>query len=76
MTPEERMDAYRRALRPAGGTVTDAELRALGAWAQPRRDWTAWAARVRELLAESPGRDLASAAIEARMGLAEARRAA
>lgn len=59
--------AYRRALLPAGGTVTDAELAALGSWARPRGDATAWAAHVRGLLAASPGRDLASAAIEARL---------
>lgn len=35
--------------------------------AQPAREhWSAWAARVRQLLAESPLRDLASAAIQAR----------
>jgi len=64
--------AMRRALQPAGGTCTDAELAALGAWARPRGDRTAWAAHVRRLLAESPGRDLASAAIEAR-GVVERR---
>lgn len=70
----ERMAAYRRALRPAGGTVSREQLEALGDWAKPRdRSQTrAWALRVRELLAESPGRDLASAALQARGELAEA----
>lgn len=63
----KRSESLERALRPAGGTVSDAELAALGSWARPRGDTTAWAAHVRELLAASPGRDLASAAVEARL---------
>lgn len=48
--------------------MADADLLALGAWARPRdrRDLPAWAELTRQLLAESPLRDLASAAIEAR----------
>lgn len=67
MTPK-RSESLERALRPAGGSVTDDELQALGAWARPcdGSQGAAWAPRVRELLAESPGRDLASAAVEAR----------
>lgn len=70
----KRSESLERALLPAGGTVTDAELDALGSWARPRGDATAWAAHVRELLAASPGRDLASAAIEARLAAVDAPR--
>ena len=67
MKTPTRSESLERALRPAGGTVTDADLAALGSWAKPHaRHLDAWAARVRELLAQSPGRDLASAALEAR----------
>jgi hypothetical protein len=69
LTEADRLAAYRRALEPAGGTVSDEELAALGAWARPceSRYHAAWARRTRALLAESPLRDLASAALEAKL---------
>lgn len=60
--------AYRRALRPAGGKASREDLLALGRWAKPRiGSLREWAELTRRLLAESPLRDLASAAIEARL---------
>ena len=64
-----RVVAYRRSLRPAGSQASREDLIALGRWAKPRdrRLWGPWAELTRRLLAESPLRDLASAAIEARL---------
>jgi len=65
MTLGTRSDSLERALRPAGGTVSDADLTALGSWAKPHaRHLGAWAARVRELLAQSPGRYRVGAALQ------------
>ncbi len=62
------LTAYQRALRPAGGKASREDLLALGRWAKPRTGSLAqWAELTRRLLAESPLRDLASAAIEARL---------
>lgn len=80
MTAKLEPTAYQRALRPAGGKASREDLLALGRWAKPRdrRLWGPWAELTRRLLAESPLRDLASAAIEARLEVeaeTEARRA-
>lgn len=65
MTDDERMAQHRRSLAPSGGTCTDEDLRAL-TWLWRRGPSGGETRRTRELLAESPGRDLASAAIQAR----------
>ena len=65
MNDEDRIEQHRRSLAPAHGTATDDELRAL-TWIAARERTRGWARRTRELLTESPGRDLASAAIQAR----------
>src|SRR5690606_12690531 len=65
-----RAVAYRRAQQPARGVVSDALLDALGPWAKPHQRHDAeWRARVRQLLAESPLRDVVSACLEARMAV-------
>lgn len=50
---------------------SDRELAALPGWAQPRygSHRARWAARTRELVADSPLRDLPSAALQARLEL-------